>query len=46
MSGPTLLGTFAGLAVTPSPEPDVLGSASGEVPEEARAAAVDRLLGR
>lgn len=46
MSGPTLLGTFAALAVTPSPEPDVLGSPSGEVGEEARAAAVDRLLGR
>ncbi len=46
MSGPTLLGTFVGLAVTPSPEPDVLGTSSGEVPEEARAAAVQRLLGR
>ena len=46
MSGPTLLGTFAALAVTPSPEPDVLGTTSGEVPEESREAAVDRLLGR
>lgn len=46
MSGPTLLGAFAALAVTASPEPDVLGTASGEVPEEAREAAVDRLLGR
>jgi LCP family protein required for cell wall assembly len=46
MSGPTLLGTFAALAVTPSPEPDVLGTPSGEVSEEARAAAADRLLGR
>lgn len=46
MSGPTLLGAFAALAITQSPEPDVLGSASGEVPEEARAAAVERLLGR
>ncbi|MBA2261425.1 MAG: LCP family protein [Solirubrobacterales bacterium] len=46
MSGPTLLGTFAGLAVTTSPEPDVLGSADGNVPEAARSAAVDRLLGR
>lgn len=46
MSGPTLLGTFAALAVTPSPEPDVLGTASGDVPEQAREAAVERLLGR
>lgn len=46
MSGPTLLGAFAALAITPSPEPDVLGTASGEVPKEAREAAVDRLLGR
>ena len=46
MSGPTLLGTFAALAVTASPEPAVLGTASGEVSEEARAAAVERLLGR
>lgn len=46
MSGPTLLGAFAALAVTQSPEPDVLGAASGQVPEEARTAAVQRLLGR
>jgi LCP family protein required for cell wall assembly len=46
MSGPTLLGAFAALAVTPSPEPDVLGTADGNVPEAARSAAVDRLLGR
>jgi LCP family protein required for cell wall assembly len=46
MSGPTLLGAFAALAVTTSPEPDVLGTADGNVPEAARSAAVDRLLGR
>jgi len=44
MSGPTLLGVFAALAVASSPKTEVLGTESGNVPEERRRRAVRRLL--
>ena len=47
MSGPTLLGLFAALAITGSPQTQVLGTQSGEVPDAVRlragAAAARRL---
>ncbi|MDP9400121.1 MAG: LCP family protein [Actinomycetota bacterium] len=45
MSGPTLLGLFAALAVGGDPETKVLGTVSGEVPETLRRARVDDFLG-
>jgi LCP family protein required for cell wall assembly len=44
MSGPTLLGVFAALAASGTPEAHVLGTVDGNVPEEARQAAVRRFL--
>lgn len=44
MSGPTLLAVFANLAVGGTPEPNVLGTVDGIVPEERRQRAVERFL--
>jgi LCP family protein required for cell wall assembly len=44
MSGPTLLGLFGALAMSGSPETAVLGSASGQVPEDVKQARVRRFL--
>lgn len=44
MSGPTLLGLYAALAVAGTPQAELLGSASGEVPDSVRQAKVRRFL--
>ena len=44
MSGPTLAAVFANLSVRGTPETVVLGTISGEVPDELRAAAVEKFL--
>ena len=44
MSGPTLLGLFGAIAVAGEPETAVLGTQDGNVPEEAKQAAVARFL--
>jgi len=44
MSGPTLLGLFAALAVAGSPQTQVLGSDSGTVPDDVKQRAVRRFL--
>jgi LCP family protein required for cell wall assembly len=44
MSGPTLLGLFAALATSGSPETEVLGTVSGQVPDAVRRAKVARFL--
>jgi LCP family protein required for cell wall assembly len=44
MSGPTLLGLFGALAVAGSPHQEVLGTFSGNVPDEVKQAAVRRFL--
>jgi LCP family protein required for cell wall assembly len=44
MSGPTLLGLFAALAVSGSPQAHVLGTQSGSVPESVKQRAVSRFL--
>jgi LCP family protein required for cell wall assembly len=44
MSGPTLMGLFGALAAGGTPETAVLGTTTGIVPEERRAAAVRRFL--
>jgi LCP family protein required for cell wall assembly len=44
MSGPTLLGLFAALSFSGSPETQVLGTQSGDVPDAVRLRAVRRLL--
>jgi LCP family protein required for cell wall assembly len=44
MSGPTLLGLFAALAVGGDPQTQVLGTVSGDVPEELRQRRVGRFL--
>ncbi len=46
MSGPTLAGVFAAMAVGGSPTTRVLGTTSGEVPEALREREVSRFLGR
>jgi LCP family protein required for cell wall assembly len=45
MSGPTLMAVFGSLAVGGTPETNVLGTPSGDVPDAQRQAAVDRFLG-
>ncbi len=44
MSGPTLLGLFAALSLAGDPDTRVLGTTSGNVPEDAKRAAVRRFL--
>lgn len=44
MSGPTLLGLFGALAVAGSPQTEVLGTVSGQVPESVKQAKVRRFL--
>jgi anionic cell wall polymer biosynthesis LytR-Cps2A-Psr (LCP) family protein len=44
MSGPTLLGVFGALAVAGSPQTQVLGTVSGQVPESLRQERVRRFL--
>jgi len=44
MSGPTLLGVFAALALPGTPETNVLGTSSGQVPESLKQEAVRRFL--
>jgi LCP family protein required for cell wall assembly len=44
MSGPTLAGALAAMAVAGTPETHVLGTPSGSVPEELRRLEVDRFL--
>ena len=44
MSGPTLLGLFGALAVAGSPQTDLLGTISGQVPEDVKQAKVRRFL--
>ncbi|MEJ7798324.1 MAG: LCP family protein [Solirubrobacteraceae bacterium] len=44
MSGPTLLGLFGALAAAGSPQTEVLGTPSGDVPDAIRQRAVRRLL--
>jgi LCP family protein required for cell wall assembly len=44
MSGPTLMAVLGAMAVGGSPEVSVLGSESGQVPEDARSRAVERFL--
>ncbi len=44
MSGPTLLGLFAALSFSGSPQTQVLGTQSGDVPDAVRLRAVRRLL--
>jgi LCP family protein required for cell wall assembly len=46
MSGPTLAGVFASMAVGGSPRTRVLGTTSGEVPDAVREREVARFLGR
>jgi LCP family protein required for cell wall assembly len=44
MSGPTLLGLFGALTFSGSPQTEVLGTVSGQVPESVRQARVRRFL--
>lgn len=44
MSGPTLLGVFGALSLAGSPETEVLGTISGQVPEDVKQAKVRRFL--
>ncbi len=44
MSGPTLMGMFGALAVAGSPQTDLLGTVSGQVPEDVTRAKVRRFL--
>ena len=44
MAGPALMGVFANLSVRGTPETEVLGTVSGEVPEELRQRAVEKFL--
>jgi LCP family protein required for cell wall assembly len=44
MSGPTLLGVFSALSFAGTPKTNVLGSLSGNVPDSAKRAAVQRFL--
>ena len=46
MSGPTLLGVFGALAVAGTPETQVLGTISGQVPDAVRREKVRRFLAR
>jgi LCP family protein required for cell wall assembly len=46
MSGPTLLGVFGALAVAGTPRTEVLGTVSGEIPEDVKQAKVRRFLRR
>jgi LCP family protein required for cell wall assembly len=46
MSGPTLLGVFGALAVAGTPRTEVLGTVSGEIPEDVKRAKVRRFLRR
>lgn len=44
MSGPTLLGLFGALSVAGTPQTEILGSVSGQVPEAVKQAQVRRFL--
>ena len=44
MSGPTLIGLFGALSVAGTPETEILGSVSGQVPEAVKEARVRRFL--
>jgi hypothetical protein len=44
MSGPTLLGVFGALAVAGTPQTEVLGTVSGQIPEDVKRAKVRRFL--
>ena len=44
MSGPTLLGLFGALAFAGTPQTEVLGTLSGQVPDSLRKAKVRRFL--
>jgi hypothetical protein len=44
MSGPTLLGLFGALSVAGTPETQILGTVSGQVPEALKQARVRRFL--
>ena len=44
MSGPTLIGLFAALSVAGTPETEILGTVSGQVPEAVKQAKVRRFL--
>jgi len=44
MSGPTLMGLFGALSVAGTPETEILGSVSGQVPEAVKQAKVRRFL--
>ena len=44
MSGPTLLGLFGALAVSGSPHTQILGTLSGQIPEDVKQAKVRRFL--
>jgi hypothetical protein len=44
MSGPTLLGVFAALAIAGTPQTHVLGTFDGNVPENVKQQAVQRFL--
>ena len=45
MSGPTLLGLFGALTLSGSPDTEVLGTVSGQVPDSVKQAKVRRFLG-
>ncbi len=45
MSGPTLLGVFGALAIAGTPRTEVLGTLSGQIPEDVKQAKVRRFLG-
>ena len=44
MSGPTLIGLFAALSVAGTPDTEILGTISGQVPEALKQAKVRRFL--
>jgi len=44
MSGPTLMGMFGALSVAGTPDTEILGAVSGQVPEEVKQAKVRRFL--
>ena len=44
MSGPTLMGMFGALSVAGTPDTEILGTVSGQVPEEVKQAKVRRFL--
>jgi LCP family protein required for cell wall assembly len=44
MSGPTLLGVFGALSVAGTPQTEVLGTLSGQIPQDVRRAKVRRFL--